>query len=156
MDESRARRPAAPADHELTAEVRAPHRADSVRAVRAFLARLLDGWGLEDAVIDDAGLLASELMSNAVRQGSGIVELRVAVEAGRLHVAVHDDSDLPTTGRADPARNGGPGLWIVHCVARDWGTDQTEDEPGKTVWFELTTVQAPEGAPPTSGQSPEG
>ena len=36
---------------ELTAEVRAPHRADSVRAVRAFLARLLDGWGLEDAVI---------------------------------------------------------------------------------------------------------
>jgi anti-sigma regulatory factor (Ser/Thr protein kinase) len=125
------------------AEVRVPHRPDSVPATRAFLARLLDGWGVEGSVIDDASLLASELMTNAVRHGRGNVRLRVETEGGRLHVAVHDDRDKrPVVNHVSAASPGGRGMWIVETIARDWGTDDDGDTPGKTVWFELTTVDA--------------
>lgn len=123
------------------AEVRVPHRPDSVPATRAFLTRLLDGWGVEGSVIDDASLLASELMTNAVRHGSGIVRLRVETDEGRLHVAVHDDLDKrPVVNHVGAASPGGRGMWIVESIAHDWGTDDDGDTPGKTVWFELTTV----------------
>jgi len=38
-----------------------PHRVDSVPAARSFLAKLLKGWEVSDAVIDDASLLTTEL-----------------------------------------------------------------------------------------------
>jgi hypothetical protein len=34
-------------------------------------------------------------------------------------------------------------LWIVESIARNWGSESTDEESGKTVWFEL---QAPQGA----------
>src|SRR5688500_20245892 len=79
-----------PEDDPQTAAVRVPDRLDSVPATRAFLARLLDGWGIEDDVIDDASLLATELWSNAVKLGTGSVELRDEAEDGLLHVPPHD------------------------------------------------------------------
>jgi len=103
---------------------------------------LLDGWGVADEVIDDAALLTTELMANAVRQGSGIVNLRVELEDGLLHVDVQDDAEeLPSTRLGNPGSPrglGGGGLWIVQSVARDWGSDGADG--GKTVWFELKTV----------------
>jgi len=131
----------APDDDAQTAEVRVPDRLDSVPATRAFLTRLLDGWGIEDQVIEDASLLATELMSNAVKLGTGSVELRVEAEDGRLHVAVHDHADgTPVVSHAGTASPNGRGLWIVQSIAHDWGTDADGEEPGKTVWFELTTL----------------
>ena len=130
-----------PADDTQSAEVRVPDRLDSVPATRAFLTRLLDGWGVEDPVIDDASLLATELMANAVKQGTGTVELRVEAENGLLHVAVHDDADAtPVVTHASPVSTNGRGLWIVQSIAHDWGTESDGEEPGKTVWFELTTL----------------
>jgi anti-sigma regulatory factor (Ser/Thr protein kinase) len=118
------------------AGVRVPDRLDSIPAARAFLARLLDGWGIADEVIDDASLLASELMSNAVKHGGGVVDLQIEAEDGLLHVGVHDNSDgAPTITEAGPSSPGGRGMWIVQSVAHDWGTDP--DASGKTVWFEL-------------------
>jgi anti-sigma regulatory factor (Ser/Thr protein kinase) len=132
---------ALPRPDSQAAEVRVPRRPDSVPAARAFLTRLLDGWGVEDSVIDDASLLASELMTNAVRHGSGVVRLQVETEEGRLHVAVHDDLDkTPVVNHASVASPGGRGMWIVESIARDWGTDVDGDAPGKTVWFELTIL----------------
>jgi anti-sigma regulatory factor (Ser/Thr protein kinase) len=135
---------ARPESDTQTAEVRVPDRPASVPATRAFLARLLDGWGVADEVIDDASLLTSELLSNAIRHGTGTVELRVEVEDGLLHVAVHDQGhETPVVNHVGPASPGGRGLWIVQSIARDWGTDAAGEEPGKTVWFELSTLQAP-------------
>jgi hypothetical protein len=54
----------------LDAEAQMPHRVDSVPAARAFLAKLLHGWAISDQVIDDASLLTTELMTNAVQHGS--------------------------------------------------------------------------------------
>jgi anti-sigma regulatory factor (Ser/Thr protein kinase) len=124
------------------ADAQVPGRPDSASAARAFLVRLLDGWGVADEVIDDASLLTSELMANAVRNGSDVVNLRVELNDGLLHVDVQDDAeDLPSVRLgigSGPAGLGGGGLWIVQSVARDWGSDRADG--GKTVWFELDTV----------------
>jgi anti-sigma regulatory factor (Ser/Thr protein kinase) len=132
-----------PADEAQAAEVRVPDRPASVPATRAFLTRLLDGWGVADEVIDDASLLTSELPSNAIQHGTGVVELRVEAEGGRLRVAVHDQGvEMPVVNHADPASTGGRGMWIVQSIAHDWGTEANGSEPGKSVWFELSTLRA--------------
>jgi anti-sigma regulatory factor (Ser/Thr protein kinase) len=124
------------------ADAQVPGRPDSASAARAFLARLLDGWGVADEVIDDAALLTTELMANAVRQGSGVVNLRVELDDGLLRVDVQDNADeFPSTRLGKSGSTGalgGSGLWIVQSVAHDWGSDRGDG--GNTVWFELTTV----------------
>lgn len=113
-----------------------PKRPDSTPAARAFLMRLLNGWGVEDEVIDDASLLTTELVANAVRHGTGPVKLRVEVEDGVVQVHVHDEGDAePKVRHADDTSVNGRGLWIVECVADEWGSDR--DESGKSVWFRL-------------------
>lgn len=126
------------------ADAQVPNRADSAPAARAFLVHLLDGWGVPDQVIDEAALLTSELMANAVQHGSGLVNLTIDVRDGLLHVGVHDDAEgRPKARQAGVGSLGGRGLWIVQSVARDWGSDSNGADGGKTVWFELKTLQGP-------------
>jgi len=123
---------------DVAAEAVVPNRPDSTPAARVFLSRLLDGWGVPDHVIEDASLLASELLSNAVRHGAGSVTLRVEVDHGVVQVRVHDDDPgVPAVRESDPASVDGRGLFIVQYVADQWGSDP--DDPGKTVWFQLGT-----------------
>ena len=122
------------------AEAVVPNRPDSTPAARAFLMRLLRGWGLEEGIINDASLLTTELVSNAVRHGDGAVKLRVEVDNGVVEVRVHDDGvKPPSVNHADPSSLGGRGLWIVEAVADQWGSDN--DNPGKSVWFRLSSPQ---------------
>ena len=118
-----------------------PNRPDSKRGARELLARPLDGWGVDGGVIDDARLRPTGLMSNAVRHGSGHITLRIGVEAGAVEVRVHDDGpDAPQVKQVGPASVGGRGLFIVECLADQWGSDR--DDPGKSVWFRLATPSA--------------
>jgi anti-sigma regulatory factor (Ser/Thr protein kinase) len=129
----------------LDADAQMPHRVDSVPAARAFLSKLLSGWELSDQVIDEASLLTTELLSNAVEHGSGVVDMEISVHDGLLRVGVHDSSvELPEErdGTSD-SLEGGRGIWLVQSIARDWGSDSSGKEPGKTVWFELTTLRTP-------------
>jgi anti-sigma regulatory factor (Ser/Thr protein kinase) len=130
---------------QLDADAQMPDRVDSVPAARAFLIKLLSGWDISDEVIDEASLLTTELMSNAVEHGSGVVDMEIAVHNGLLHVGVHDSSvELPQEGDGTSANpEGGRGIWLVQSIARDWGSDTSGKEPGKTVWFELTTLRTP-------------
>jgi anti-sigma regulatory factor (Ser/Thr protein kinase) len=130
--------------HQADAQV--PNRRDSAPAARAFLARLLDGWGVAQDVIDDAALLTGELMANAVQHGSGVVTLKIEANNGLLHVGVHDDEEaLAEADRTGTNSLDGGGLWIVQSVARDWGTDESDEDTGRTVWFELTSLRGPAG-----------
>jgi anti-sigma regulatory factor (Ser/Thr protein kinase) len=123
------------------AEAVMPNRTDSTPAARAFLSRLLEGWGLPDDVIGDASLMTTELISNAVRHGTGAVTLRVEVDHGTVQVRVHDEAaQLPVIDESvDPTSLGGRGLFIVQCVADEWGSDP--EDPGKTVWFRLQAAR---------------
>src|SRR5438270_6549018 len=80
----------------LGAAAQIPHRVDSVPAARVFLVRLLEGWEVEPSAIDDAALLTTELMGNAVEHGGAGLTLAISLDGPRLHIAVHDGGfDLP-------------------------------------------------------------
>ena len=123
----------------LAARVQLPHRAESVRAARGFLAAVLAGWHVEEPVCDDAALLVSEVAANAVRHSTGGLTIDVHLLPGVLRVAVTDHtSALPRPRPADTSAEGGRGLQIVDAYAARWGTDcLSGGTPGKRVWFEL-------------------
>jgi anti-sigma regulatory factor (Ser/Thr protein kinase) len=130
----------------MDADAQVPHRVDSVPAARKFLSQLLHGWDVADQVIDDASLLTTELMSNAVEHGKGVVHLEIALHDGLLRVGVHDGgAELPVQLDITSSSLEGRGMWLVEGIARDWGSDSSGEAPGKTVWFELTTLRAPNG-----------
>jgi anti-sigma regulatory factor (Ser/Thr protein kinase) len=84
----------------------------------------------------DVPLLASELVTNAVRHANGDVALSLQLDNDRMRVSVSDSSDeLPVMGDLESAREGGWGLHIVDRLAASWGLEADSD--GKTVWCEV-------------------
>ncbi len=88
---------------------------------------------------EDAVLLVSELVTNAVKYGPehGEIRLIVAESDSALRVTVHDTGagPLPEMRPLDrlPHEGGGHGLRLVDRVADRWGVER-----GSTrVWFEL-------------------
>jgi PAS domain S-box-containing protein len=103
---------------------------------RAFVARTLRGWGLTDDLIEPAVLCASELVTNAVRHGEGMVELAVSRYPDRVRIAVEDDSSAPPQPRRPGVTSiGGRGLDVVARLALDWGS--ASRGTGKVVWAEF-------------------
>jgi anti-sigma regulatory factor (Ser/Thr protein kinase) len=89
-----------------------------------------------DALRDDAALVVSELVTNALRHGSGTVVLRASFVDGRLNIAVSDSGDaLPHQLPIDADRIGGLGLHIVERISGEWGVSPFPG--GKTVWAVL-------------------
>lgn len=90
------------------------------------------------ALSEDAELLASELVGNAVEHAGGTIVLAAEARAGWLTVLVTDDNaGLPLGRDADPQLldERGRGLLVVDAIASDWGT--TRQGSGKCVWFRL-------------------
>jgi two-component sensor histidine kinase len=86
--------------------------------------------------VDDAELLASELVTNAMMHGHTDAP-DVGVDGSVARVEVADGSrarPAPVVGN-DPSTPGGFGLNLVETLADRWGVDACDD--GKTVWFEI-------------------
>jgi len=88
---------------------------------------------------DDATLLVSELVTNAVKYGpeEGEIRLIVARDGAHTRFTVHDPGagPLPEMRPANtpPHQGGGHGLRLVDMVADRWGVER-----GSTrVWFEI-------------------
>lgn len=91
-------------------------------------------------VLDDVLLLASELMTNAVRHGRGEITCRLWPGPTVVRFEVADQSDtLPEEVDRGLVADSGRGLHIVDSLASRWGTVPAQREGGKTVWFELDT-----------------
>lgn len=119
----------------------APHQAVASTVVRRRLVADLAGSGLPPALVDDAALLVSELVANAVRHGrplpGGVVEVGWSVDGDRLRLEVRDGggNGTPSPRPSRVSDTEGRGLAIVAAVAVDWGVESTPD--GTTVWAVL-------------------
>lgn len=91
--------------------------------------------GIPSHVLDDAALLASELVTNCVTHAQcEWVDLEVVLTADRLRISVSDTDSR--TVRPRPADElGGWGLMFVAELATRWGVER--NDAGKTVWVEL-------------------
>ncbi|MEU7058008.1 PAS domain S-box protein [Streptomyces sp. NPDC046197] len=113
-----------------------PATASSVREGRAFLGRALASWQC-GALADDALLLLSETLTNAVQHAEGPIGLRVCRTATDVTVEVSDyNPHLPQPRLAAEDEESGRGLFLVRTLAAGWGVRPTDE--GKTTWFTLT------------------
>ncbi|MFE2755152.1 ATP-binding protein [Actinosynnema sp. NPDC059335] len=113
-----------------------PASAGASAQARQVLGEAGASWGLSEDTIDDANLVVTELVSNAVDHASGPVGLTLSRTETGLRIEVADQSATPPQPRpvqVDSAR--GRGLIIVAALSRAWGSDPTPD--GKVVWAEL-------------------
>ncbi|GLZ02906.1 hypothetical protein Acsp03_03730 [Actinomadura sp. NBRC 104412] len=120
-------------------ELSLPAAHESVPRARAFVRNLIGARGIAD-VRDDAEILVSELVTNAIRHAStsGAPLRLVILRAGeRLRIEVHDPSPAaPSARRIDLLEETGRGWFLVAAIADRHGTDLTYS--GKAVWCELT------------------
>ena len=105
------------------------HDESAASGARRALAPIVDA----DPFGEDVNLVATELVSNAVRHTDDGGRMD-AWGRDPLRLEVHDTSpNLPVTGAPSPT--GGRGLRIVDAIASDWGAEPTSD--GKVVWAEV-------------------
>ena len=120
----------------------------SVATARAFVRDTLQGWGYSD-IVDDAVVLTSELVTNAVvHAGTAADVLCLRTDAGiRVEVADrYPERELPLQngGRiAHPDREGGRGLLLCGALASAWGVEYSTTR--KQVWFRLDLPERPAG-----------
>jgi anti-sigma regulatory factor (Ser/Thr protein kinase) len=111
----------------------------NVRAARDFVADALEEQGF-DGDKEIVLLLASELVTNAVRHAATPFEITVDVEPDRVKVAVIDgDVDHgPRVRQPGPDDTNGRGLLLVDQLSAVWGSDRIGS--GKAVWFTLPST----------------
>ncbi|MER6124158.1 PAS domain S-box protein [Streptomyces sp. NPDC001795] len=107
----------------------------SVPEGRDFLDRTLGAWGCANS-LDDARLLLSEVLTNAVQHAPGPIGVHVCRTDTDLTVEISDRSPhLPQPRLAAEDEESGRGLLLVRALADDWGVRPTDE--GKTTWFSL-------------------
>lgn len=119
----------------MNVSFRLPHEPSSAGLARTYLRGVLDDWGTPERV-EDAMLLLTELIANAVIHGSAEVRLDVDIEDSVLKVRVADGS--PVIPQKPDGSASGRGLGIVESLSDRWGIEPNNGiVDGKTVWFEL-------------------
>jgi anti-sigma regulatory factor (Ser/Thr protein kinase)/anti-anti-sigma regulatory factor len=140
------------ADHDFVPSVHTPTRA------RSLIAEICHAWDLKE-VTEQAQLIVSELVTNAVRYTRGGLRLSAVLRTGQLHLIVRDQSPAPPRLRAAPGgpvtRHGhGHGLRLVEMLADSWG--YLANGAGKAVWARLRVTPARRPDPPPPPDSARG
>ncbi|MGN6242897.1 MAG: ATP-binding protein [Motilibacteraceae bacterium] len=123
-----------------------PASVSSVTRARTDVRALLREWRLA-AVEDDAALVVTELVGNAVRHGSGEVTVAVLLHDQHLRVEVKDAGRVVPVEAVTSARTilpeqeqghgeSGRGLRIVAALSERWGI--VERGGGLLAWCELS------------------
>ena len=111
-------------------------------AARAFLRCAAQEWAVDDDLAQDAAMVITELVANAVdhARSESMLSLRVAGEG--LCVSVRDGrpGPVPRPAPIDPTAARGRGLQMVDALTTAWGV--TLHAGGKTVWALLGPERA--------------
>ncbi|MYV55480.1 ATP-binding protein [Streptomyces sp. SID3212] len=145
---------------------------------RTFTKCTLRWWEATD-VMDDALLIISELVTNAVKatgpntpdptwsdvRAEHVLGVQLRVVDMNLYVEVWDRAgEIPTPKAPSADDEGGRGLLLVQSLTRRWGTFRPP-AGGKIVWAELPLTKAPDLTPqtpplphrvPSEARAPEG
>ena len=136
----------------------------SVSLARRLARELLEP--VAPAIVDDAAVIVTELVANAVLHASGPVRLEIgpAPEGPAIRIAVADSSPAPPAVREyGTGAATGRGLTLVSRISRAWGVDPAPEGEGKVVWAELVpsggevhAVRDPSSTMPTPPSPPVG
>ncbi len=122
------------------AELRLGSEPDAVPRARRFAVAALEAQ--PDPLVDDAALVVTELLTNAVLHGAPPVTLRVRQLDHGVRVEVEDSGrNMPVTVRHSTEAMTGRGLPLVAALSASWGVEANR-RGGKAVWAELTPESA--------------
>ncbi|MFF3564886.1 SpoIIE family protein phosphatase [Streptomyces sp. NPDC002574] len=111
-----------------------------VNHARALATGRLEQWGLGH-LAESTELIVSELVTNAIRHGTGTIGLRL-IRHGMLTCEVSDaGSCRPRPRHPRTTEENGRGLLLVSQLSHRWGTRCTPD--GKLVWAEQRLTPRP-------------
>ena len=121
-----------------------------VSRARRLVRETLADWGL-DGYIDHTVLISSELVTNALRHGAGMINIRLYRARCELRVEVHDHgAGRPVRRHAGTADEGGRGLAVVDGLISMYngqcGCTDDRTGPGKTVYVVLPIITNAVGA----------
>lgn len=125
-----------------------PHGRTGVGLARHAFADQLAAAGVSGEAVDDAILVLSELVSNAVRHAqplpSGEITVHWSVRDDAVHLEITDGGapTRPMASLAALSSLGGRGLQIVRTVSSQWGV--TEDDNCVTVWADVPRLPTTE------------
>ena len=119
-----------------------PPQPRSVAVARWLLTEWCAPWvargDLDSDTVERAELLVSEVVTNGIVHGSGLVRMGARIAPGFLHVEVADEGGgMPLVGAQRSDAEHGRGMAMVELLSSRWGTELGVGPLGKTVWFEL-------------------
>lgn len=89
-------------------------------------------------VADDAALLTTEAVTNALKYGGPPLGLAVECNGALIEISISDANPVePICVEADPLAESGRGVALIDSLSDEWGVHQHPDD-GKDVWFRLS------------------
>ncbi|MEU8034156.1 ATP-binding protein [Streptomyces sp. NPDC049099] len=118
-----------------------PARPAAVGAARRVVQDLLTAWDVPEDRRDDAVLVISELVTNALMHTAGRrIACRLHDMADRIRIEVEDQEGgaaPPVARRPGPDDQHGRGLLLVDALSLAWGVTPLSGRPARVVWAEL-------------------
>jgi anti-sigma regulatory factor (Ser/Thr protein kinase) len=115
--------------------------ASCAAVTRRQLGQILSDWDCGDDLVDDAKLVATELVTNGMLHGGGCTSLAAIFDGHLLRLEVGDRGGaIPQEHHYDDEAATGRGLGLIAAISSSWGWEV--QVAGKIVWAEI-------GAPPT-------
>ncbi|MER6996833.1 SpoIIE family protein phosphatase [Streptomyces sp. NPDC000410] len=124
------------------AEWDVPSDPRAVAGMRAAVVAVLEDWELS-ALAFGTELILSELITNAIRYGSGPIRVRLLHDRSLTCEVTDGSSTSPHLRYAATTDEGGRGLFLVAQLAERWGTRYIPG--GKIIWAELALPGDGEG-----------
>ncbi len=111
----------------------------SADGIRSFIEQELRREALGEDVLFHAQLLATELVTNAIKHAGSPVELTVARRGDRIRIEARDASTTRPVPPHAEASTRHRGLLLVEDLSEAWGVD-VQAHNGKVVWCELAAA----------------